>query len=81
MGSCRVLETGPLLRNGAPVCSKDYLLTTLLEFTVSLHFAPVSRMMAEVRCGWAPGWTEIRSRSYGLKEAQVQMQLNQPGPG
>jgi hypothetical protein len=47
----------------------------------SLHIAPVSRMMAQDSSGWTPGWTETRSRSYGLKEDQVQMLLNQPGPG
>jgi hypothetical protein len=46
----------------------------------SLDIAPVSRMMAQDSSGWTPGWTETRSRSYGLKEDQVQMLLNQPGP-
>ena len=36
----------------------------------------VSRMMAKDRHGWAQGWTEIHSLSYGLKEAQVQAQLD-----
>jgi hypothetical protein len=38
-------------------------------------------MLAQDSGSWATGWTETRSRSYGLKEAQVQMLLNQPGPG
>jgi len=38
-------------------------------------------MMAEDRCVWGPGWTETRSCSYGLKEAQAQACLDQPGPG
>ncbi len=37
-------------------------------------------MLAQDRCVWAQGWTENRSRSYGLKEAQVQAYLNKPGP-
>ena len=42
----------------------------------SPHIAPVSRMLALVRCAWTPGWTEDHSRSYGPKEAQVQACLN-----
>ncbi len=52
-------------------------------------------MMAKDRCDWTPGWTEDHSRSYGLREAQVQLYLEkvrpetgretglgyQPGPG
>jgi hypothetical protein len=38
-------------------------------------------MMAQDSSGWTPGWTETRSHSYELKEDQVQMLLNQPGPG
>jgi hypothetical protein len=38
-------------------------------------------MMAEDRWGWAPGWTEIRNCSYGLKEAQAEARLDQSGPG
>ena len=45
------------------------------------HIAPVSRMLAQGRCDWTPGWTETHSGSYGLREAQVQACLNQPGPG
>jgi len=36
--------------------------------------------IAEDRCGWTPGWTEIHSHSYGLKEAQVQACMDKPGP-
>jgi threonine dehydratase len=32
-------------------------------------------------CGWAPGWTEYHSRSYGVREDQVQAYLDQPVPG
>jgi len=46
--------------------------TRILFRVTNPHIAPVSRMMAQVRCGWTPGWTESRSRGYGLKEAQVQ---------
>ena len=38
-------------------------------------------MMAQARVGWAPGWSSMHSRSYGLSEAQVQASLDQPGPG
>jgi len=48
---------------------------------MSPHIAPVSRIMAPFSYDWTPGWTETRSRSYGLKEAQVQVKLNKPGPG
>ena len=64
---------------------------------VNHHMAPVSRKLApdcrdagarampgaiaEVRCGWTPGWTEIHSLSYGLKEAQVKPCMNKPEPG
>ena len=37
-------------------------------------------MMAKNRGPWAPGWTESHSRSYGLKEAQAQGLLDEPGP-
>ena len=32
---------------------------------------------------WTPGWTEDHSRSYGLKEAQVQLYMDEvrPEPG
>jgi len=33
------------------------------------------------RCGWTPGWTESHSRSYGLREAQVQVYLDKSAPG
>jgi len=36
-------------------------------------------MMAKNRGSWAPGWTESHSGSYGLKEAQVQGRLDEPG--
>jgi len=36
--------------------------------------------IAEDRCDWAQGWTESNSRSYGLKEAQVQLDMDKPGP-
>jgi hypothetical protein len=45
----------------------------------SLDIAPVSRMMAQDSSGWTPGWTETRSRSYGLKEDQVQSSGWTPG--
>jgi len=45
------------------------------------HISPVSWMMALDRCGWAPGWTEDHSRSYGLKEAQVQSYMEKVRPG
>ena len=61
------------------------------------HMAPVSRKLApdcrdagarampgaiaEVRRDWTPGWTEIHSLSYGLKEAQVKLYMNKPEPG
>jgi len=38
-------------------------------------------MQAMDRCIWALGWTEINSHSYWLREAQVQMGLDKPGPG
>ncbi len=38
-------------------------------------------MMAQDRVGWTPGWNSRHSRSYGLSEAQVQADLDQPGPG
>jgi len=38
-------------------------------------------MMAQDRCVSAPSWTEGRSRSYVLKEAQAETCLDQPGPG
>jgi len=37
--------------------------------------------IAEDRCDWAQGWTESNSRSYWLKEAQVQLYMDKPGPG
>ena len=37
--------------------------------------------IAEDRYNWTPGWTEDHSRSYGLREDQVQFYLDQPGPG
>ena len=46
----------------------------------SLSVASVVRVMAQVRCNWTQGWTEIRGRRYGLMEAQVQVYLNKPGP-
>jgi len=52
-----------------------------MEFSVNCNVAPLSRNMAEDRCGWAPGRTEIHSCSHGLKEAQVQACLDQPEPG
>jgi hypothetical protein len=36
------------------------------------QMAPEFRILATDWCGWTPGWTEIHSFSYGLKEAQVQ---------
>ena len=47
---------------------------------VNPNIAPVSRMMAQDRCVWAPGWTERRGLSYVLKEAQAEACLDQPGP-
>ena len=38
----------------------------------SPHIAPVPRKLVPDRCGWAPGWTEDHSRSYGVREAQAQ---------
>ncbi len=40
-----------------------------------------SRMLAQDRCAWAPGWAETHSLNYGLKEAQVQVYMDQPEPG
>jgi hypothetical protein len=37
-------------------------------------------MMAPARYDWAQGWTETNSRSYWLKEAQVQADMDKPGP-
>jgi len=37
--------------------------------------------IAEDRCDWTPGWTEGHSRSYGLREAQVQSYMDKPGLG
>jgi len=37
--------------------------------------------IAEDRCVWTPGWTETNSRSYWLREAQVQAYLNKPAAG
>jgi hypothetical protein len=37
--------------------------------------------MALGRCVSAQGWTERRSRSYVLKEAQAEACLDKPGPG
>ena len=48
--------------------------------SINPHIAQVSRMMAPDRCDWMPGWTEDHSRSYGLKEAQVQSYMDKPGP-
>jgi len=50
-------------------------------FFFNPDISPASRMMAQDRCVWAPGWTERHSRSYGLKEAQAQACLDKPGPG
>ena len=47
----------------------------------SPHISPVSRKMAPDRYKRAPGWTEGHSRSYGLREDQVRLYLDQPGPG
>ncbi len=37
--------------------------------------------MAPDRFDWTPGWTETNSRSYWLREAQVQSDMDKPGPG
>jgi hypothetical protein len=47
----------------------------------SPHPSPASRMLVEDMCGWAPRWTEIHSRSYGLKEAQARARVDQQGLG
>ncbi len=46
----------------------------------SPHIAPVSRNMAQDKLDWTPGWTETNSRSYWLREDQVQLRLNKPEP-
>ena len=33
------------------------------------------------RFDWAKGWTEINSRSYWLREARVQSDMDKPDPG
>jgi hypothetical protein len=38
-------------------------------------------MMATDVRDWTPGWTDTHSQSYGLREAQVQVRLDKPGPG
>ena len=50
-------------------------------YSSSSYTVPASRMLAQGRCGWTQGWTEAHSQSYGLREAQVQAQLNKPEPG
>ena len=35
--------------------------------------------IAEDRCDWTPGWTEDHSRSYGLREAQVESYMDKTG--
>jgi hypothetical protein len=37
--------------------------------------------MAPDRYKRAPVWTEGHSRSYGLREDQVHLYMDQPGPG
>lgn len=37
--------------------------------------------MATDRYHWAPGWTEDHSRSYGLREDQDQLYMDQPEQG
>ena len=44
--------------------------------TANPHIAPVSRKLAPARCGWAQGWTETNSRSYWLREDQVQAYMD-----
>ena len=66
-------------------------LTTLAELrswidkTRGPILAPISgqnsRTWCQDRCVWTPGWTEIHSGSYGLKEAQVQACMDKPGSG
>ena len=47
----------------------------------NLEIAPVSGMIAPARCGWTPLWSKKHSRSYGLREEQVQACQDKRGPG
>jgi len=37
--------------------------------------------IAEDRCDWMPGWTKPNSRSYWVREAQIQSHMGKPEPG
>ena len=45
------------------------------------HIAPVLRIMAPDRCDWTQNWTELNSRSYWVKEAQVQSYMDKSESG
>jgi hypothetical protein len=47
----------------------------------SPHIAPGPRLLTQDRFGWAPVWSERRSRSYVLSEDQAQAKLDKSVPG
>ena len=65
----------------APLCISARVLFSYMFASLYPDISPVSRNMVPDRYKWTQGWIEGHSRSYVLREDQVQLHMDQPGLG